>query len=152
MFFLTKFMDLFFCLQFEPEAQRAILERVAYYAELPNFASVPNMRPNACTCVVVAHTHNAQRVACVGREFAKVDAGGNIVSRHELNGYRQMLRDDRVNAAFNLGNLLFCGRAGQAVVALAFLSLNVSIAAAPAPEHPHHCLVKDVLYGMHWCD
>lgn len=133
----------------ETKSQRAVLKRVAYDAECTYLACVLHVCTNAGTGIIIAHTYNAQRLACIGRQLAQVDTLGYIVTCHELNGYRQMLCDDLVHAAFNIGNLLLCGCTGQVIVTLAFLTLDMCITATLAPEHPHHSLVKDVLYGMH---
>ena len=52
--------------EFETQTQCAVLIAVADDAEVADFACILHMCPNACADVVVTHTYNAQRVACVG--------------------------------------------------------------------------------------
>ena len=146
---VAKGADIMLLCKLETQTKRAVLKRVAYDAECTYLTCVLHVCTYAGTGVIIAHTYNAQRVACIGRQLAQVNAIGYIVACHELDGYRQMLRDDLVHTAFNLGNLLHGGCTGQSVVALALLALDMRITAALASEHPHHSLVKDVLHGVH---
>lgn len=136
----------------ETQTQCAVLIAVADDAEVADFACILHMCPNACADVVVTHTHYAQRVTGICREFPEVNLLGNIVARHELNAYRHILCNDCVYTLLNLCNLLLCRCAGQGIVALALLALDMSITAALAPEHTNHCLVKNMLCGVHRCD
>ena len=137
--------------QLEAQAQRAVLIAVAYDAERAYLGCVADVRPYACTYVIVAHAYNAQCVTCIGRQLAQVHTLWNIVACHELYRNGVALCYHLVNASLNLCYLLLCGRAGQGIVALALLTLDMRITATLASEHPYHGLVQDVFYRMHRC-
>ena len=143
---------LLFLFQFESQAQRAVLKTVAYNLEAPNFACVLYVCSNACAYIVIAYAYNAQRLAGIGRQLAQVNPGRYILAGNELYCHWQLLRDYIIYLLLNCCNLFLGGRAGQGVVAFALLALNVCVAAALAPEHTNHGLVKYVFYSMHRCD
>ena len=82
----------------ETQTQCAVLIAVADDAEVADFACILHMCPNACASVIIAHAYNAQGVACIGRQLAKVNTLGNILAGYEFSCYRQMLRNDFVNS------------------------------------------------------
>ena len=138
--------------QLEAQAQSAVLVAVAYDAERAYLGRVADVRPDACAYVIVAHTYNAQCLACIGWQLAQVYPLWYVVTCHELCRNRQVLRYNLVHASLDICYLLLGWCAWQGVVALALLALDVRIAATFASEHPYHGLVQDVFYRMHRCD
>lgn len=116
---------------------------------MPYLGGVFNVRTNASASIVVADQDQPQRLAGIGRQFAEVHQFGGFFVRYEARCDGQMPVDDGIDLCLD-GRDLFVGRAsGQLVVALALLSLDMSVARTRATEHPHHRLVEDMLGRMH---
>ena len=132
----------------EDDAEVAVGVAGAGDAEVTYLAGVLDVLAQAGAEVVVADTHQAQRLAGVGRQAVQTDALGHIVAADEGGGDGQVLGDEGVDARLNVGHLLGGGTDGQAVVDLALLALDVGIARALAAEEAHHGLVEQVLGGV----
>lgn len=122
---------------------------MANYLEYTYLRSVFDMCSNAGACVVVAHTHNAQCVACIGWQLAQVHIGRRVVACAKFYCYGQLLLYDIVYRRLNGVYIVVGEWTGQGIVALAFFAFYMCIATSSATEHPYHRLVQNMLGGVH---
>ena len=92
--------------------------------------------------IIIADAHKAQRLAGIRGKAVELDAIGDGVAGDILCRDREVTADEVVECALHLGYLLGRGTRREVIVYLRLLALDVCIARALTPEHPHHGLVE----------
>lgn len=149
LYFAQWLLTLLLFYQLKAQAQRAVLPSVAYYLEHSNLACVLDVCSNAGAYIVVAYAYYTQCLACILGQFLKVNTLWNIVAGTILYGYGQILCYDAVYLLFYCCYLFAVGCCVEQVIAFAFFALDMCIATSWATIHSYHCLVKNVLAGVH---
>ena len=74
---------------------------------------------------------------------------GRLLPRHKFNRHIKMPADDLVHRRLQLRHLLIRRAAGELVVTLGLLPLDVRIPGPRTPEHLHHRSIQNMLGRMH---
>lgn len=108
------------------------------------------MLTDARADVVAADADKAKGLAGIVGKLVELHSVGDGVASDEFVGDREVLLDELVHGALNVGNLLGSGADGEVVVDFRLLALDVRVLGALAAKHSHHGLVEKVLGGVGW--
>ena len=114
-------------LYFPSDPPPAIFVVVAEDLEGAYLRGILHVSANAGASIIITHTHNPECFRRILRQFAKIHDIGRLLPGHEFNRDIQMPTDDLVHRRLQLRHLLIRRAAGEQIVTLGLLPLDVCI-------------------------